>query len=83
MTHKRYKLAIKLSALFKCVRGIISKARALTSNYVNSLQVFSNYLIGRRLVKEERKGKERASYGKGTFKSLSFELTKEFGCGYS
>ena len=83
MTHKRYKLAIKLSALFKCVRGIISKARALTSNYVNSLQVFSNYLIGRRLVKEEQKGKGRAAYGKGTLKSLSSELTMEFGRGYS
>ncbi len=65
------------------VREIISQARSLTRRSVNSLQVVSNYLIGMRIVVEEQGGQERAGYGKETLQSLSTELTKEFGKGYS
>ena len=69
--------------LIKDIREIISQARSLTRLSVNSLQVMSNYLIGKRLVESEQHGKGRADYGKGTLKQLSAELTQEFGRGYS
>lgn len=65
------------------IREIISQARSLTRRSVNSLQVISNYLIGKRLVESEPEGKKRAEYGKATLKQLSAELTQEFGKGYS
>ncbi|MGI9256080.1 MAG: PDDEXK nuclease domain-containing protein [Salinispira sp.] len=65
------------------IRGIISQARSLTRRSIDSLQVVSNYLIGRRIVEEEQDGKERAEYGKETLKFLSAKLTREFGKGYS
>jgi len=71
------------NTLLKDIRGIISQARSLTLRSVNSLQVFSNYLIGRRIVKEEQGGEARAEYGKGILKKLSSELSREFGRGYS
>jgi predicted nuclease of restriction endonuclease-like (RecB) superfamily len=71
------------SQLSKDIREIISQARSLTRRSVNSLQVVSNYLIGRLLVESEPQGKERAEYGKATLKELSKELTREFGRGYS
>lgn len=69
--------------LIRDIRAIISQARALTLRSVNSLQVISNYLIGKRLVDSEPQGKQRAEYGKETLKQLSAELTQEFGRGYS
>lgn len=69
--------------LIRDIRAIISQARFLTRRSVNSLQVISNYLIGKRLVDREPQGKARAEYGKETLKQLSAELTQEFGRGYS
>lgn len=69
--------------LIRDIRAIISQARSLAQRSVNSLQVISNYLIGKRLVDSEPQGKERAEYGKETLKQLSAELTQEFGRGYS
>ena len=69
--------------LIRDIRAIISQARSLTRRSVNSLQVISNYLIGKRLVDREPQGKARAEYGKETLKQLSAELTQEFGRGYS
>lgn len=69
--------------LIRDIRAIISQARSLTRRSVNSLQVISNYLIGKRLVDSEPQGKERAGYGSETLKQLSAELTQEFGRGYS
>jgi predicted nuclease of restriction endonuclease-like (RecB) superfamily len=65
------------------IRLIISQARSLVRRNINSLQVVSNYLIGKRLVESEPQGKKRAEYGKNTLKQLSAELTQEFGRGYS
>lgn len=69
--------------LIEDIREIVSQARSLTRRSVNSLQVVSNYLIGKRLVNSEPEGQERAEYGKGTLKQLSAKLTKDFGRGYS
>ena len=39
--------------------------------------------IGKRIVKEEQQGKERAEYGKEIIKNFSVELSNEFGKGFS
>jgi predicted nuclease of restriction endonuclease-like (RecB) superfamily len=69
--------------LLRDLRQLITQARSLTVKSVNSVQVLSNLLIGRRIVEEEQGGQERAVYGKETLKFISAELMKEFGRGYS
>ncbi|MEJ7617517.1 MAG: PDDEXK nuclease domain-containing protein [Pyrinomonadaceae bacterium] len=48
---------------------------------VNAAMVEAYWNIGRRIVEEEQKGKERAAYGAFLLKSLSAELSTEFGKG--
>jgi queuine/archaeosine tRNA-ribosyltransferase len=50
---------------------------------VNTLQVLTNFEIGRRIVEHEQQGKARAEYGKALLKELSARLTEEFGKGFS
>lgn len=38
--------------------------------------------IGRKIVEEEQQGRDRASYGKEIIKTISAELTAEFGKGF-
>lgn len=45
--------------------------------------VLTYFEIGRLIVEDEQKGKERAEYGKSTLNELSQRLTKEFGKGFS
>ena len=39
--------------------------------------------MGRIIVEEEQKGKERAEYGKALIKELSIKLTKDYGKGFN
>ena len=39
--------------------------------------------VGKHIVEEEQKGKERAEYGTFLIKTLSEELTSDFGSGFS
>ncbi len=73
----------KYSHIIWEIKKIISNFRHLTVKSVNTLQVISNYLIGKRIVEFEQEGKARADYGKEILKELSVELTGEFGKGYS
>jgi hypothetical protein len=50
---------------------------------VNTLQVLTNFEIGRRIVEHEQKGEKRAGYGQELLKELSGRLTEEFGNGFS
>jgi predicted nuclease of restriction endonuclease-like (RecB) superfamily len=72
-----------LTALIDEVRGLIHSARQAAVNTVNTLQVLTNFEIGRRIVEHEQKGERRAAYGAELVKKLSANLTKEFGKGYS
>ncbi len=48
----------------------------------NSTLLPTYWQIGKLIVEEEQKGKERAAYGKYTLKNLSKKLTLEFGKGF-
>jgi Uncharacterized conserved protein len=72
-----------LAPLIAEVRGLIQSARQAAATAVNTLQVMTNFEIGRRIVEHEQKGAERATYGDELLKVLSRELTGEFGGGFS
>jgi hypothetical protein len=64
--------------------GTWCKAHAgLPHKNVNTLQVVTNFEIGRRIVEYEQRGSKRAAYGKRTLIELSSRLTEELGRGFS
>ena len=71
------------SSLFSEIRELILSARCAAARVVNTLQVTTNFEIGRRIVEHEQKGLKRAEYGAALIKELSVRLTEEFGRGFS
>ena len=69
--------------LVKELKLIISKARHNIMYTVNKEMLKTYFEIGRRIVEEEQKGEKRAGYGKHLIETLSYELTHEFGKGFS
>lgn len=72
-----------VGALITEVRVLIETARNAVATTVNTLQVVTNFEIGRRIVEHEQQGAARAEYGKELLKELSARLTEEFGKGFS
>lgn len=72
-----------LAPLIDNVRTLIQSARRGAASVVNTLQVMTNFEIGRRIVEHEQKGAKRAEYGAELLKELSARLTEEFGKGFS
>ena len=64
------------------IREIISRARQNVVRHVNLSMTLAYWLIGRRIVVEEQKGK-RAAYGERLLQRLSRELTADFGKGFA
>ena len=69
--------------LYQRIRQILESARASVARSVNTTQVVANWLIGREIVEEEQRGKERAGYGEQLLQDFSLRLTAEFGRGLS
>ena len=65
------------------IRELIAGSRATVARGVDLVQVHTNFEIGRRIVEEEQRGKDRAVYGKEVIKALASRLTGEFGRGFS
>jgi DUF1016 N-terminal domain len=65
------------------IKLILSQARHQAYAAINSAMVEAYWKIGQKIVLEEQNGKERADYGKEILKTLSVELTSEFGKGFS
>lgn len=72
-----------LDKLLPQIRELITQARSAAMRTVNTLQVVTNFEIGRIIVVQEQRGAERAEYGKALLKELSTALTVEFGIGFS
>jgi len=64
------------------IKQIIISARNKAHTAINSAMIEAYWLIGKRIVEEEQKGKERAEYGQEIIKTLSKELKSEFGTGF-
>lgn len=71
------------SALFKEIRELILSARKAVVRNVDTIQVLTNFEIGRRIVEVEQKGEQKAEYGKTLIKALADKLIMEFGNGFS
>jgi len=65
------------------IRALIQSARRTAASTVNSLQVATNFEIGRRIVEEEQRREARAEYGSELINALSVRLSEEFGAGFS
>lgn len=72
------------STLIREIASIVEQGRKTAVKYVNTALVSTYWLIGRRIVEYEQKGKKRAEYGKALLEKLAVDLTKKFvrGFGY-
>ncbi|MCL4457441.1 MAG: PDDEXK nuclease domain-containing protein [Nitrospirae bacterium] len=71
------------STLITDLASLIEQGRKTAVRYVNTALVATYWLIGRRIVKYEQKGKRRAEYGEELISKLSRDLNKKFGRGFS
>ncbi len=71
------------SDFYNKVADLLKEARKSVVQTINKTMVYTYFEIGRMIVEEEQKGKERAEYGKQILKELSKRLTSEFGKGFS
>lgn len=65
------------------IRHIWEAARTQAARSVNTAHVCANWLIGRQIVEAEQRGARRAGYGQALLKSLSAQLSGEYGSGFS
>lgn len=65
------------------IRQLIEQAQARAVRSVNFERVLLYWNMGKHIVEEEQRGKERADYGTYLIKSLADNLTREYGSGYS
>lgn len=52
-----------LLQLIKEIRDLVQQARQTASYNINTLQIVTNFEIGRRIVEFEQRGNKRAEYG--------------------
>lgn len=62
---------------------IVQAARQSAARTVNSIMTAAYWLIGRRIVEFEQKGKTRAAYGERLLQRLVHDLSAKFGRGFS
>ena len=72
-----------INGLYQEVREIITSARQNAARSVDFCRVQMYWQIGRRILEEEQKGRERADYGAYLLKNLAKKLEPEYGSGFS
>ena len=63
---------------YKEVVELLNNARNKIKKNVDSVMTYTYYEVGRRIVEEEQKGKERAEYGRQLLVNLSKILIMQF-----
>jgi predicted nuclease of restriction endonuclease-like (RecB) superfamily len=71
------------STLITDLASLIEQGRKAAIRYVNTALVTTYWLMGRRIVEYEQKGKERAEYGELLLERISKDLSMRFGKGFS
>ena len=74
---------IKTDDILKDMCGIIESSRDAAYHAVNTALVQRNWLLGYRIAEEELQGSDRAEYGAEVIKTLSKELTRDYGKGFT
>jgi hypothetical protein len=72
-----------INNLFDAINNIIEEARNSVYRSANFTMVKAYWNIGKVIVEEEQKGRERAEYGKEIIISLAQKLSKEHGKGFT
>lgn len=80
---EKLKLLPESGDIARDIRSILQESRSLVARTVNTAMVAAYWMIGRRIVVEEQRGEDRAAYGEKLLKTLSKDLTAEFGNGFS
>jgi predicted nuclease of restriction endonuclease-like (RecB) superfamily len=70
------------SDLITDLTSLIEQGRKAAARYVNTALVATYWLMGRRIVEYEQRGKERAEYGEKLLRKISADLTTRFGKGF-
>ena len=76
-------MELENTKIFNEIIELLKNAREEVKKTIDNTMTYTYYEIGKRVVVEEQKGKERAEYGKEIIKKLSILLTNEFGRGFS
>ncbi len=76
-------LEIQNQTVVKEIKQILIAARENVARTVNNELLLAYWNIGRIIIYSEQSGSEKAEYGKQLLKSLSKELTRELGKGFS
>lgn len=63
--------------------ALLEAARHAAARSVNTLMTATYWEVGRRIVKFEQGGQERAAYGQALLKRLATDLSARFGRGFS
>ncbi len=69
--------------LLEGIEEVLKEARRQAARSANAILTATYWEIGRRIIKYEQRGKTRAKYGTALLESLSADLTKNFGKGFS
>lgn len=69
--------------LYQKIAELLRDARLIVKKTVDKTMVVTYFKIGGYIVEDEQKGQARAKYGDGLLKSISENLAKEFGRGFS
>ena len=75
-------MELSKNELFNAIKEIISQSRLKVFRAANSALLESYWQIGKLIVEDEQQGKLRAEYGAATLRTLSNQLTLEFGKGF-
>lgn len=74
---------MSVAGVYGKIREILESARSNSYRAVNFAMVLAYWNIGRIIVEEEQKGKNKADYGVYLIKELSSGLRKEYGEGFN
>ena len=69
--------------LFEKSKLLIDNARGTMGVLVNSITVYTSFLLEKYMVEEEQQGANREKYGVKILDSFSSCLTEEYGRGFS
>ena len=87
MRKKQKKLPSSMDVQYETILGdisnVIDAARRSAARSVNCIMTAAYWLIGRRIVEFEQKGKRRAEYGKELIEQLAGDLSARYGRGFS
>ena len=74
---------VRIDKVYSKIEKHIDNAKSNIIRSVNSEMVKAYWLIGKEIVEEEQNGKEKATYGKETLKTLSLKLQHKYKRGFS